>query len=96
VIYPGGNAEFTYYDPAAKGQISTTLQVDDQEGQIAIALDGEPYPHILRVHLAERPKKIMLNEMTLMPEEQFQYDPQAQKLIIKTSDPVVGLYTITK
>jgi hypothetical protein len=38
----------------------------------------------------------MLNAMTLIPEEQFSYDPQAQKLIIKTTVPVVGQYTITK
>ncbi len=64
LIYPSGNSEFTYYDPAQKGMTSATLQVDDTPEQITITLEGELPPHILRIHMEKMPEKLMLGDQS--------------------------------
>lgn len=92
LIYPDEKNEFTVHHPDKSG--STTLRVNNQSDKVEISLDGVKKPHILRIHMPNAPRTIELDGIVLA--ENCYFDPQTEKLTIKTSNYQEGHYTIYK
>lgn len=94
LIYPDEKNEFTVHHPDKSG--STTLRVNNQSDKVEISLDGVKKPHILRIHMPIAPRTIELDGVVLADTAYCYFDPQTEKLRIKTSTYQEGHYTIYK
>ena len=92
LIYPHGKSEFTVYHPDKSG--STTVKVEEIPGEVRISLNNLHKPHILNVHLNERPKKVVLDNGALIDSVNYTYDEKRSRLIIKTDSYSQGYYSI--
>ena len=90
LIWPGGNSSFDIYREG--GEQKTSVQVTKKDSIVTIALTGKKRPHILRIHLAKRPEKILLDGKEIT--DLVSYNEKPQKLIIKTDHYSKGVYSI--
>lgn len=94
LIYPDGNQHFTVHHPDTSG--STSLVVQDNPDNTIITLEGLHKPHILRINMAAKPKKVELDNSVLMDSVNYTFDEKLKKLIIKTVCYSIGKYKIHK
>jgi alpha-glucosidase (family GH31 glycosyl hydrolase) len=92
-IFPDGYSRFELHHPDSG--TSTSILVDESEESITIHFEGEKKAHILHLHLPSLPEKIMLDNKQLTPQD-YMYDVERSKLIIKTGMYSLGEYTIIK
>lgn len=92
LVYPDWTetTEFTVY--ATDQQEPTTLQVTAHNDRLILTFTGRASPHILRIHLEKSPQKVILDGEEL---EDFDYNPDQQKLIIRQSEATGGEYQIS-
>lgn len=93
-IFPDGNNRFEVHHPDSGN--STSIMVDETEESIKIYFEGEKRPHILHLHLSSLPNKIMLDNKQLSSPQDYIYDVERSKLIIKTDSYSPGEYTVIK
>ena len=91
LIYPDQTQEstFTLYDTDT--QAPTTLLSQLTTDQLLITLSGNKISHILKIHLATFPKKVMLDDVEI---KDFEYNSETQKLVIRTNQYDQGVYKI--
>ena len=83
LIYPSGKSHFTTY---AQNGDSTTIEVDQNNGELDIRLSGTDSPYILQINMNKPPAKIELDEKVLSDSSDFHYDIDRRKLIIKSQN----------
>jgi len=94
LIYPKGEYGFTYYHTDTKGE--TGIYYDFKENiSLKVNLKGTQIPHILNIHSKREPNKIMIDGKTLLKDENWRFDSEKQKIIIKTQNYSKGNYEIT-
>ncbi len=94
LIYPDGKNEFTVEHPDKCG--NTSLLVANDPKKICITLGNQHKPHILNIHLAEKPSRVVLDDTILLDSVNYNFDFKKRKLIIKTDVYHTGNYTIFK
>ena len=93
LIYPQGDSQFTLHHPESHpNPEKTTLKVRNGK-TLAIEFSGKHEPHILRILARQKPARITLDGMDL-PESAWTFDPQHQRLVIKTTAYTEGNYLI--
>ncbi len=93
-IFPDGTNHFQMFSP--KGGNSTSIRVEESRESIRISFEGEKQAHILQVQLSSNPDSVMLDNKPLSPPEDYFFDAEKAKLIIKTDSYSHGVYTIYK
>lgn len=93
LIFPNGKNSFTVYETNATG--STSIQVKKSSSQINISFGKEKRAHIIKLHLETKPKKVVLDNKTLVEDIDYQFEKDSKKLIIKTGNYSKGEYIIT-
>jgi len=93
-IYPNGNNAFKVHHPDSG--TSTSIMVNESDESIKINFAGEKRPHILHLHLSSLPVSVMLDNKQLYSPQDYYYDVERSKLIIKTDLYSPGEYTIIK
>ena len=93
-IYPEGKNSFTVHHPDSGN--STSVIVEETESSIKIAFQGLKKPHILHLHLSSDPQKVELDSRLLSNSEDYVFDAEKSKLIIRTDEYSIGEYTIIK
>ncbi|MEN8226720.1 MAG: TIM-barrel domain-containing protein [Bacteroidota bacterium] len=93
-IYPDGNNAYTVrHSDSGK---STTISVEETRSSINIAFQGSKMPHILNLQLYRIPQKVLLDNQLLAYAEDYHFDAEQNKLIIKTNKYTNGKYIIVK
>jgi len=92
LIYPDRKSDFTVYHPDKSG--STTVSVEGDPEKIKIVIGIVHKPHILRIHLTTKPKKVLLDNEVLIESINYNFDEKSDKLIIKTDKYSKGEYLI--
>ncbi len=87
-IYPGGNSTFKVYYPDYSGEMTVNVH---EKPVLTVEMEGVRKPHILRILYPQQPLEIMKDNE---PVKDFQYSPENQRLIIRSSDTTVKKYTI--
>ena len=72
----------------------TRLEYEMTDHSLEIILSGEHCPHILQVHLLQKPHKLELDDKILIEEKDYSYDEASKKLRIKTEKYENGAYLI--
>ncbi|MEA3460660.1 MAG: glycoside hydrolase family 31 protein [Bacteroidota bacterium] len=93
-IFPDGNNRFEVHHPDSG--TSTTIIVDETEESITVHLEGVKKAHILYVQLSSAPKSIILDNKQLSSPQDYLFDAERSKLIIRTDAYSLGEYTIIK
>jgi alpha-glucosidase (family GH31 glycosyl hydrolase) len=94
LIYPEGNSEFTVCHPDKSG--NTSVLVTDDAEKIIISLGNLHKPHILNIHMAAKPIKVLLDQTILEESADYNFDGYHNRLIIKTKNYSDGKYIIYK
>jgi alpha-D-xyloside xylohydrolase len=92
LVYPDKGNRFTVHHPDQSG--STTLSVTSDQSEIRVHLEGIHKPHILRIHTEMKPVLVKLDGEIVADSSRINYDVQAKKLVIKTSEYTKGNYSI--
>ena len=92
LIYPEGRSSFTVHHPDESG--STSVLVEDDREKIRISLDGVNKPHILNINMKVPPEKVELDGSVLSDTENYTFDSNKNKLIIRTNRYSTGKYII--
>lgn len=92
LIYPEERNTFTVHHPDESG--STSVTVEDGPEKINISLEGMNKPHILNINLTTPPEKVELDGSVLSDPENYSFDSNRNKLIIKTGRYSTGKYLI--
>ncbi|HOQ32876.1 MAG TPA: glycoside hydrolase family 31 protein [Candidatus Hydrogenedens sp.] len=87
-IYPEGNNSFTVHYPDYSGQMTVKVS---KGTDLTIEMEGLIKPHILRILTPQKPTEILKDNE---PITDFIYQPENQRLIIKSSDTTTKKYTI--
>lgn len=96
LIYPAATGQFTMYHPGSHPQPkATTLSMTNTATGLVLKFDGEPDPHLLRIHAPSAPMRVKLDDRELPAGEAWSYDPADQRLVIKTRTYAQGHYDIT-
>ncbi len=93
-IFPDAYNRFEVHHPDSG--TSTTILVEENKESITIHFDGVKKAHILHLHLSSPPTGIMLDNKQLSSPQDYHYDTERSKLIIKTDKYSLGEYTIIK
>ena len=94
LLYPEGEKAFSIYDP--EDQIETQIQVKEEEKGLHISFNGKLEPHILRIHLEQTPKQILIDDSPPAADVEIMYESASQKLIIKNRNYMGGRYDILR
>ncbi len=89
LIYPDISNQFTIYD--TETQAETKLTSKRSATALSLQFSGKKLPHILRIHLEQRPNQVLLDDQVL---SSYEYDEVKQKLIIRTHTYESGQYQI--
>lgn len=89
LIYPDISNQFSIYD--TETQLETKLKLDRTASSVSLQFSGKKVPHILRIHLEQRPTQVLLDGQDIPA---YQYDEVRQKLIITTRTYEDGRYQI--
>lgn len=93
-VYPDGKNSHEVHHP--ENGTSTTILVEETEEHIAIHFDGEKQAHILHLHITSFPKSVVLDKRQLSSPQDYHFDAEKSKLIIRTDAYSLGEYSITK
>ncbi|MGV8096688.1 MAG: TIM-barrel domain-containing protein [Mangrovibacterium sp.] len=92
LIYPDGESKFTVHHPDKSG--STAVVVSGSTEKILISLRKKQVPHILRVHMAQKPARVEVDQRILRDSVDYTFNPDRQKLVIRTQEYIEGNYVI--
>ena len=92
LIYPTGQNSFTFYhlDSGDKTEISYKKSNENLEVQLV----GTKIPHILNIHSSKEPIIVELDGVILKRDDNWNYNSEKQKLVIKTKNYKNGNYGI--
>jgi len=93
-IFPDGTSQSQVHHP--ESGTSTSIRVEESGESISIRLEGEKKAHILQVQLSSNPDTVMLDNKLLSSPQEYHYEKERSKLIIKTDRYSLGEYTIIK
>lgn len=89
-IYPGVDNYFDYF----KAPKSTAMTVHTlTEGDLQVGVAGQIRPYLLRIFLDKAPVSLSFNGTPFSP-EQWSYNAETQRLLIKSSDVTPGSYLV--
>jgi len=91
LIYPEGESTFNVF--GLENQEKTEILVNTMENKIQINVKGKKVPHILKIHVKQAPKKIILDN-EILSKDKYYYEIEANKLVIKTKNYTNGIYKI--
>jgi alpha-glucosidase (family GH31 glycosyl hydrolase) len=91
LIYP--DSEQTFYVFDKQNQERTEIKVIDSNTDIQIQISGKKIPHILKIHVEQAPKKIILDNK-ILSKDKYYYEIETNKLVIKTKNYTNGIYKI--
>ncbi|MEZ4849269.1 MAG: glycoside hydrolase family 31 protein [Bacteroidia bacterium] len=94
LLYPEGEQSFSIFDQ--KDQEETKLEFKDGEDKLQISFSGKLEPHILRIHLEQTPKQILIDDSPPAADVEIMYESASRKLIIKNRNYMGGSYDILK
>jgi hypothetical protein len=94
LIYPCGKSSFTIN--STKNDKSSTVNVDESSESIKINFEGHKIAHIIKLQLSGKPKKVVLDNNVLEDGVDYEYEPDSEKLIIKTDSYSKGEYLIER
>jgi alpha-glucosidase (family GH31 glycosyl hydrolase) len=94
LLYPDGKNEFTVHHPDKSG--NTSVMVEDNPETINICLGNVHKSHILNINMQLKPKRVELDNVILSDLNDYKFDENRNKLIIRTDNYSVGKYTIFK
>ncbi len=94
LIYPEERSTFTVHHPDESG--STRVLVENDPQTINISLEGVNKPHILNINLTAPPERVELDGSVLSDTENYTFDSNKNKLIIRTGRYSIGKYLIFK
>jgi alpha-D-xyloside xylohydrolase len=94
LIYPRGKSSFTIN--STKNDKSSTVNVDESSESIKINFEGHKIAHIIKLQLSGKPKKVVLDNNVLEDGVDYEYEPDSEKLIIKTDSYSKGEYLIER
>ncbi len=93
LVYPKGENSFDYYHTDTVGE--TTISYETAAGTLKLSLEGEKFPHLLRIHSNKIPESVLLDGKLLEKEVFWKYDDQGHKLVIRNGDGYgKGIYEI--
>lgn len=93
IIYPKGENGFTYYHTNTRGK--TEMFYDFEENKsLKVNFKGTQIPHILNIQSKRAPNKIILDGKLLAKDENWRFNSEKQKIIIKTTIYTKGNYEI--
>jgi alpha-D-xyloside xylohydrolase len=95
LIYPVGRNQFTLFHPETHPKAEQTTVSVDSRDSLHIEFSGKHEPHILRIHLRQKPSQIILDGKSLDEGALWNFDVGQQRLIIKTREYADGKYTIS-
>ncbi|MFC2123375.1 TIM-barrel domain-containing protein [Bacteroidota bacterium] len=95
LVYPDNENNFTLYHPKEPGT-STSISYKDSGESVKIIFQGNKIPHILKVHLSSKPRKVELDNIALSDSLNYHFDKGNNNLIIKTDEYSRGEYIIQK
>jgi len=93
LIYPKGENSFTFYHTDTKGETEISYKLK-MNNNLEVKLQGTPTPNILNIYSATKPNRITLDGRILPEGENWNYNLQKQKIIIKTQQYKTGNYEI--
>lgn len=93
LVYP--DLEINSFEVFREDDISTTLSYHLYENALDLEIAGKECPHILHITLADRPVAVLLDGADLTEELDYTYNPQEQKLSIRTTEYSKGQYHIS-
>ncbi|MCB0838944.1 MAG: hypothetical protein KDD99_19860, partial [Bacteroidetes bacterium] len=94
LLYPEGEQSFSIFDQ--KDQEETKLEFKDGEDKLQISFSGKLEPHILRIHLEQTPKQILIDDSPPAADVEIMYESASKKLIIKNRNYMGGSYDILR
>ena len=94
LLYPEGEQSFSIFDQ--KDLEETKLEFKDGEDKLQISFSGKLEPHILRIHLEQTPKQILIDDSPPAADVEIMYESASQKLIIKNRNYMGGRYDILR
>ena len=94
LIYPYGKSDFTVYHPDKSG--STNVVVEENSKEVQITLSGVHKPVILNIHLADRPRQVLMDQVILLDSINYSYDQMLKRVILKSDNLSAGKYTVIK
>lgn len=92
LIYPSTFNNFTYYHPDSEKKTEIFFDLSDNYLQVRLA--GYHIPHILNIHSGKAPISIELDGALLNREDDWNYNSDKQKIIVKTTSYKNGNYII--
>jgi len=92
LVYP--NNETESFEMHREYEPSTILTYFAEDQFLMVYLTGEKCPHILNVHLDEKPSAVELDGIELRAERDFTWNEKTKKLNIKTTKYKEGNYKI--
>ncbi len=93
LIYPGAKAsQFTLVYPDGNGR--TTVSVKKQNTSLWVNFSGVHKPHILRIFAERPPKAVSLDGQPLTPKQNWWFEKEKRKLVIRTNTYGKGVYKI--
>jgi alpha-glucosidase (family GH31 glycosyl hydrolase) len=90
-IYPHGSNAFTVHHADNSGTTKVAVESGDQ---VRVTFDGVKKPHILRVLMEKKPAGVTLDGQPLAEGTAWSYQPDKQRLIVRTSKYAAGQYEI--
>jgi len=93
LIYPKDENSFTFYHTDTKGETKISYEFSNSEN-LEVKLEGKQIPHILMIHSKFKPNKITLDDIELLENENWTFNQEKQKNIIKTQAYSKGNYKI--
>lgn len=92
LIYPDQEEET--FEVFREKENSTVIIYHFHKGEdLSIKLSGQHIAHIIKVNLEEKPKIVRLDDHDLQEGIDFEYSPETNKLVIRTSEYSDGQYT---
>ena len=82
LVYPKGENSFVYHHLDTVGE--TTISYETTDGVLRLSLEGTKFSHLFRIHANRAPEKITLDGHLLEKGLQWEFNPQKNKLIIKS------------
>ncbi|KAA3614077.1 MAG: glycoside hydrolase family 31 protein [Calditrichaeota bacterium] len=92
LIYPHDKNKIQVFHPDNGGE--TTVAVEQKNKQINVKFTGHKMPHILLIATADKPKTVLLDNKSLKPVRNWNYDATKQRLKITTDLYENGNYQI--
>lgn len=91
-IYPHGTSQFTVHHTDNSGDLTVSV---DHGSTTTIAMKGKGKPHVLRIFSECPPRSIMCGGQTMKEETEWQYLPEQQRIILRSSRSDTTEYVIS-